>query len=980
MGGGKPGAIFSLADGEKSVLSFYFVEDEWTGPGEIFGCGLRKGEPESPPGVCVSAVTLGSHEAVKMALFRRRFAGREDVWARRFESRGTGKSGYRPVCSNEWVRGVCDKRCGRCGRRAFVPMGEGHVRMHLVGFDERGRDFAAGVYPLLPGDVCRFAAVDFGGADWQRDADVVRDVCERLGCPALVERSRSGEGAHLWWFFEGEISARLVRRFVFWLLTEAFEVCPDIGFGVYDRVFPDRDTMPKNGFGMPIALPLQGGARRKGNTVFVDADCRPVRDPWAALSGVRPLSGEEVERRVLDAERMGRVFCVAGPDDAMAGRGGPSTSGGCGGIVHATLGEEVVFRKADLTPGLRAGLLRLAAFENPGFVEAERMRLGTHGKPRIIACGRETEGELVLPRGCREAAFARVASAGATVEVEDRREAGEAQEFAFRGVLRSGQARAVREMLRHDDGILAAGTAFGKTVAALRIVAERKTGTLVLVNRRQLIDQWVQRIAQFLGISEKEIGRIGGGRRRVTRRIDVATIQSLHRNGKVDDGVGRYGCVVVDECHALSAPTFERVVRCIRAKYVLGLSATPVRRDGLHPIVAMQCGPVRYVADALATARAEPFAHVVIVHPTDFRLSLALAEAVGRGDRPVYSAIASELAGNAERNGRIAADVIRAAREGRVPLVLTDRREHVAALAELVGRGVDHVFPMQGGLGRKAMRRMMEALDALPAGTPRVLVATGQFLGEGFDYPPLDTLFLAMPISWRGRVAQYAGRLHRLHAGKREVRIHDYADLDVPLLARMFARRREAYAAIGYTVRMPLSAIFGWPPDVAVPSDPGWTATYSASAARLCRDGADGPLAELFVRAASPAIPPDAQGAARARSHAEAFLWKRLETLPETRGRFELNGRLPIPFAGASDMEVDLLDRQAHVAIEIDGLHHFSGEDAWRRDRRKDFLLQQSGHLVLRFLAADATRRLDEILDTILSAFRPRAGRASNPV
>lgn len=850
-------------------------------------------------------------------------------------------------------------------------MGNGHVRMHLVGCDERGGDFAAGVYPLLPGDMCRFAAVDFGGENWQRDAGVVRDVCGRLGCPALVEKSRSGEGAHLWWFFDGEISARLARRFAFWLLTEAFEVCPDIGFGVYDRVFPDRDTIPKNGFGMPIALPLQGGPRREGNTVFVDAGFRPIRDPWAALSAMRPLSGEEVERRVLDAERMGRVFGVASADDAMAGRSGPPSPVGCGGIVHATLGEEVVFRKADLGPGLRAGLLRLAAFENPGFVQAERIRLGTHGKPRVIACGRETEGELVLPRGCREEAFALVEAAGASVEVEDRREEGEAQEFAFRGVLRSGQSRAVREMLRHDDGILAAGTAFGKTVAALRIVAERNTGTLVLVNRRQLIDQWVQRIAQFLGIPEKEIGHIGGGHRRVTGRIDVATIQSLHRNGKVDECVGRYGCVVVDECHALSAPTFEQVVRCIRAKYVLGLSATPVRRDGLHPIVAMQCGPVRYEADALATARAEPFAHVVLVHPTGFRLSLELAEAAGRGDRPVYSAIAPELAGNAERNGQIAADVIRAAREGRIPLVLTDRREHVAALAELVGRGVDHIFPMQGGLGRKAMRRMLAALDALPADAPRALVSTGQFLGEGFDYPPLDTLFLAMPVSWRGRVAQYAGRLHRLHAGKREVRIHDYADLDVPLLSRMFDRRRDAYAAIGYTVRMPLSAIPGWPSGVVVPSDPGWTAAYSASGARLCRDGTDGSLAELFVRAASPAIPPDAQGPARARSNAEAFLWRRLETLPETRGRFELNGRLPIPFAGASDMEVDLLDRQARLAIEIDGLQHFTGEDAWHRDRRKDFLLQRAGYLVFRVLASDVTRRLEEILDTIAAALRP---------
>lgn len=751
-----------------------------------------------------------------------------------------------------------------------------------------------------------------------------------------------------------------------------------MGFGGYDRVFPERDTVPRDGFGRVVALPLQGGARREGKAVFVDVGFRAVRDPWAALSAARPLDGEWVAESVREAEREGRVFGVASAEDALGGwKGGAAVSrgeGGKGGVVRVTLGGEVVFRKEDLAPGLQAGLLRLAAFENPEFVRAERMRLGTRGMARVVACGIVTEDTVVLPRGCREAAFGLVEAAGASVVVEDRREEGVTQGFVFRGTLRGGQARAVRELLRHEDGILAAGTAFGKTVAALRVAAERDTGTLVLVNRRQLIDQWVQRIAQFLGVPEREVGRIGGGRRRVTGRIDVATIQSLGRGGESDGGLGRYGFVVIDECHSLSAPTFERVVRGIGAKYVLGLSATPVRRDGLHPVVAMLCGPVRYAVDAVAVTRAEPFAHIAIVRPTGFRLSLALAEAVGRGERAVFSAIAAELAGNAERNAQIAADVVRAAREGRMPLVLTDRREHVAALAELVGREIDNVFAMQGGLGRKAMQGMLADLDALPAGAPRALVATGQFLGEGFDYPPLDTLFLAMPVSWRGRIAQYAGRLHRLHAGKKEVRILDYADFEVPLLARMFGRRREAYAAIGYEVRMPATAQPGWPSGVGQPTDSGWEEAFGGSVACLCRDGTDGALADLFVRAATTEIPEDANGVARARSNSEAFLYRRLETLQETRGRFELNGLLPIPFAEAGDMEIDLLDRQARLAVEIDGRQHLADEDAWRRDRRKDFLLQKSGYLVLRFLATDVTRRLGEILDTISIARQSRIG------
>ena len=932
-------------------------------------------------------VTQHCSEQEKIALFRSRFSGREDVWARRFESQKTGKSGYQPVCANEWVHGVCDKpkvKCAYCEHRAFVPLDDRHVRMHLVGHDERNRDFTMGVYPLLPGDACRFAVADFDDATWQRDTAAVRDTCERLSIPVLVERSRSGSGAHLWWFFDGEIPARMARQFVFWLLTETLDACPDIGLDSYDRVSPNQDTLPKGGFGNLIALPLQGTARRGGNSMFVDSAFNAVRDPWVALSETPVIAASQVAEWVLAAQRADRVVGVPRINDATGELSVPfelSPSPGqpladpCGDppcTVHATLFDQIYFRKDDLVPALRGKLLRLAAFQNPEFLQAQRMRLSTYGKPRVIACGRETADYLVIPRGCREASFALLAAHNAAIEVDDRREAGVRQGFAFHGALRDAQTLAVREMLRHDDGILAAGTAFGKTVAALWLVAERNTSTLILVNRRQLLDQWIQRIAQFLGIPEKEIGRIGGGRRKDTGRIDVATIQSLQRKGVVDECVRRYGFVVIDECHSLSAPTFELVARHVRARYVLGLSATPVRKDGHHPIIMMQCGPVRYVADAKSLARAEPFAHVVVVRPTDFRISLELEEAANGNERPVFAAVAGEVAGNGARNAQIAADVVHQAREGRTPIVLTDRREHVAAIAELIGREIAHVFPMQGGIGKKAMKRMLAELDALPDGEPRVLVATGQFLGEGFDYPRLDTLFLAMPISWRGRIAQYAGRLHRLHEGKREVRIYDYADLNVPLLARMFDKRCEGYAAIGYAIRMPVSAVPGWPSDVAMPVAPEWMETYADSVRRLCRDGTDSILADLFVQAAWLEIPKEARDEARARSNAEAFLFRRLETLPLTQGRFELNARLPIPFAGAEDMEVDLVDQKSRIIVEIDGIYHFCGEDAYRRDRRKDFLLQKFGYMVLRFLAGDVSRRLNDILNTLAAALHGR--------
>src|SRR5437762_12434618 len=439
-------------------------------------------------------------------------------------------------------------------------------------------------------------------------------------------------------------------------------------------------------------------------------------------------------------------------------------------------------------------------------------------------------------------------------------------------------------MLKHETGVLSATTAFGKTVVAAWLIAQRNVSTLVLVHRRQLLDQWVERLAAFLDIPAKSIGRIGGGRNTPTGLLDVAVIQSLVRNGVVDGRVGDYGHVIVDECHHLSAHSFEQIVRRAKARFVLGLSATVTRKDGHHPIIFMQCGAVRHRVDAKAQAAARPFDHRVVERPAAFQS----AGSTGADKRIEFQTLYQFLVEDDTRNRVICEEIAQAVSAGRSPLVLTERNEHVDRFESALSGTVPHVVVLRGGMGKKQRRAAAERLAAIPLDEGRIILATGKYIGEGFDDPRLDTLVLTLPVSWRVTIAQYVGRLHRLYDGKREVQVYDYADLNAPMLARMFDRRCRGYEAIGYTIRLPASAIPGWPADVVLPSDPVWKRDYSGSVRRLVKDGVDKPLASLFVHVAR-TVPPDADGANRARSATEAFLFRRLETLIETKRRFGVN-------------------------------------------------------------------------------------------
>ena len=932
-----------------------------------------------------SLVNQHSPAEAKIRLFRSLFRGRDDVYPRRFESRKTGKSGYAPACGNEWVRGVCEKpriKCSDCQYRQFLPLTDEVIRWHLSGFDRAGESFIAGVYPMLQDETCFFLAVDFDKEGWAEDSRAFIETCRAIGVPAALERSRSGRGGHVWLFFEEAVTAASARRLGSFVLTETMERHPDVGFASYDRFFPNQDTLPNGGFGNLIALPLQKQPRDLGNSVFLDDEMIPYSDQWAFLSSMKRLDRTRLEELVRDAELRGRVVGVQYPladkdepepwtTPASRRRKDPPLVGDVPTSIELVLGNDVYIAKDNLSPGLRNRLLRVAAFQNPDFFKAQAMRLPTYDKPRIIACAEEHSQHIGLPRGCMEDIQKLLTDLQITPLFREERCHGQPLNLTFQGTLRPEQKAAADSMLKHDTGVLAATTAFGKTVVAAWLIAQRGVNTLVLVHRRQLLDQWVDRLSTFLNITNLEIGRVGGGRRKPTGKLDVAVIQSLVRKGIVEDYVGEYGHVVVDECHHLSAHSFEQVVRRAKAKFVTGLSATVTRKDGHHPIIFMQCGPVRHRVSAREEAVRRPFTHSVLVRPTAFQPAMPAAP----DKRLEFQSLYGDLIGDQSRNRRICDDVIEAVQSGRSPLVLTERNEHLDSLAiQLTGR-VRHLIVLRGGMGKKKREALVAELAAVPKESQRVIIATGRYIGEGFDDARLDTLFLTLPVSWHGTISQYAGRLHRLYDGKAEVRIYDYADLNVPMLARMFDRRCRGYEAVGYSISLPASAVPGWPADVLLPSDPEWKRDYASTVRRLIRDGVDSPLANLFVSAIKPSSP-EVTGLARARSASEAFLFRRLETLTETRGRFQVNVRIPIPFDGQSQMEVDFINDALRIVIELDGAQHLSDTEAYRRDRRKDRLLQQSGYLVLRFLAEDVGKELNVVLDSILQSLvgRERSG------
>ena len=737
--------------------------------------------------------------AAKIGMFRARFAGRTDLYARRWESRDGKKNGYAPVCANEWRAGICKKpdvRCHECDHRAFEPVTDSVMREHLTG------EKVVGLYALDKNSRCRFIVADFDHESWREDTQALVRACRRLDIPLLPEISRSGDGAHVWFFFDTPVEAEIARRLVTALIERTCREERLLSLSSHDRLIPSQDSLTGAGFGSLVALPLQKSAREHKASLFVDDELVPLEDQWQALEDV-PLIGAGTLQALI--ERVEDGHSCSGLPGAAAENAPWRRSGNRNAIASfspselpsqlmITLADGIYVERLNLPQPLLYAIARLAAFANPHWHELERVHRSTWKIARYVDKSQLFQKHIRVPRGCSEAVLELLGLYPIELRIQDERIQGTPLHASFTGELLPEQKVALAALVDHNTGVLHAPPGFGKTVTAAAVIAQRACSTLVIVHTTELLRQWRARLAEFLSIESSEIGTLGGGRKRqLIGRLDIAGVRSL---AKLEDDelmiiLNDYGQVIVDECHHAGAATHTRVLEAVSSRYVLGLTATPKRRDGLEPIVFMHCGPVRH---HVKVATAKPIHQVLELHEWSVIPDVPL-------DAPIQEVL-SALAEDVARTAMLAAAAVQAWRLGRKVLVLTERRSHIDLLIEAIsqvsGGFVPEPIILHGKLTGRARRMALERLSELGDAEPRCLIATGRLIGEGFDHPSLDTVVFAMPFAWRGTLQQYLGRLARASPGKSDIRVIDVRDTGNPMLESMWRKRMRGYRALGW--------------------------------------------------------------------------------------------------------------------------------------------------------------------------------------
>jgi superfamily II DNA or RNA helicase len=727
-------------------------------------------------------VDARSSSRAKVEFYAVLFGARRDVYAVRWENARTGKSGWMPAVEGGWRKGRSASNI------RHLPLTPEVLAAHLIG------DVHIGLYPMLAGDQTCWLAADFDGPAAILDALAYLKAARAVGAPAALEVSRSGIGAHVWIFFTEPVPAATGRQLGTALIREAIAIRGRMDLHCYDRLFPSQDVLPGRGPGNLIAAPLHGTSRKLGTTVFLDlSTLEPFEDQWDFLSTLERLTPKQVTKLTSALREPTVGVRVDRAQRAMSTKTQPNPAP----IVHLRLDGTVSIPGSELSPSLYATLKHAASTYNPEFYDRQRRRQSTWNVPRIITSYDETlDDHLVLPRGLHDTATRLIEEAGSKIEVDDQRVSGHSLELSPTVDLRPQQREAVESVIPHELALLVAPPGSGKTVMACAVIAQRAIPTLVLVDRKTLADQWRRQIHELLGTKP---GQLGGGRSKLTGVVDIATLQTLARRTDLGDKLGAYGQIIVDECHHVPAAAFEAAVRAVPARYWVGLTATPFRRDGLDDLIGFQLGPVRHTVihadpDTLEGASADRPRPVLVVHPTSFRLDDPIDLSVPGTIADVHRALAEDEA----RNEQILDDVVDALGRGRHCLVLAQRTGHVDQLAATLSeRGLEPVV-LKGGMGVKQRAAANERLTTTDGAPPLLVVATGHFVGEGFDCPALDTLFLAGPVSFKGRLIQYAGRVLRVHAGKQTAEVHDYHDVEVPVLAAALTKRAPGYTSLGF--------------------------------------------------------------------------------------------------------------------------------------------------------------------------------------
>ena len=736
---------------------------------------------------------LSREDSVK--IFMNYFKGRNDVYPYlSIDKNNPDIKYYIPACANEWKNGVCNKtmgkKCKNCQYRENKPMSKETIYKHMY------ENYPIGIYPLLENDTCFFLSLDFDDKDSKKDikSDVLAfaSVCDKYEVPIAIERSRSGNGIHIWMFFDTNIKARTARKLGSLLLSKTMEIS-NISISSFDRMFPNQDTLPKGGYGNLIALPFQNEPSKYGNTLFIDRNFILIKNQMQYLSSIHKLTEIEVfekikqlsnetidiSHEIIDMQNEVKVKSKNNIDYPKS--------------IKVILKDMVYIDKANLDGVVKNSFRRLATFANPEFYKKQKLRMSVYNVPMVIDCSKEDEKYLKLPRGTYDYLESLCNVNNIEIISKDERFVGNKIEVKFNGSLREEQQIAIDHMLKYDNGILCAPTGFGKTVIGCKLIAERKVNTLILVNKIQLLNQWKDRIKEFLDV--KEVGEISSKKKNITNVIDVVSIKSLWNNGNVLDIAKNYGMIIIDECHHTAAYTFEQAINTGNAKYVYGISATPERENGHTPIIKMQCGDIRYKVDSLTFNKKLNIPMKVIAKKS--RLNFTNQNIDNYELNEINDLIAKDII----RSENIIKDIKKEYDNGKNILVLTERLELMNYIYDKLSKYTNNIFKYYGGIGKKVLKSYMELNNQINENKDnKIIVATGSYIGEGFDDSKLDVLFLTMPISGQTRVTQYAGRLHRQDSNKKEILIYDYIDDNFSKTRNMFLKRKKTYEKLGYEI------------------------------------------------------------------------------------------------------------------------------------------------------------------------------------